>query len=141
MATPAQIRLANGTLVNALVSIVKNGTATAFPEPSSYKATMPIITSGGRNADGDFIGQYVNQKYKIELGWKFLTVSQWAQVLNWFSGSGNFTQTIIFFSELTGQWEEKEFYPGGDFPASVYLRDNSGNIVGYKDLKLSLIQV
>ena len=82
---------------------------------------------------------------KIEISWKYLTVEQWAKIQQCFSESagGKFINEVTFFDQTIGDWVEtpKEMYVS-DRKAGMWRRDpTNGNILGWTDCSLSLIEV
>ena len=137
----ANITLANGTQATALVSIDDENYA--FPEPSTYSSQCSTIVDGGRNVEGKYIGSVIRYDVaKISLTWKFISVENWATLLSKFSKPpvGDFVRTITFYLQDTGTWETRQMYVS-DRKANVFKRDNAGNIEGWTDVSLSLIEV
>lgn len=80
---------------------------------------------------------------KVELEWNFLTIEQWRDILRKFSikNGGSFTNQVTFFCQDSAEWETREMYVN-DRKANVFRRDpKTGDIIGYKGPKLSLIEV
>lgn len=135
----ANIRLSNGIMAQAMVSISDY----AVPEPSTYSSQTSTIVDSGRNAKGVMIGSIVREDIaKISLTWKFISVQDWATLLSKFSTiqGGSFINDVTFFLQDTGTWETRKMYVS-DRKANVYLRDEQGNIKGYTNVSLNLIEV
>lgn len=135
----ANITLSNGVQATAMVSIDNY----AFPEPSTYSSQTSTIVDSGRNAKGEMIGSVIREDIaKVSLTWKFISVQDWATLLGKFSTAqgGNFINDVTFFLQDTGTWETRKMYVS-DRKANVYLRDNTGNIKGYTNVSLNLIEV
>lgn len=135
----ANITLSNGVQATAMVSIGNY----AFPEPSTYSSQTSTIVDGGRNVKGEYIGSVVREDIaKISMTWNFISVQDWATLLSKFSTAqgGSFTNQITFFLQDTGTWETREMYVS-DRKANVFKRDNAGNIIGYTNVSLNLIEV
>ena len=135
----ANITLKNGNTAEAMVSIGNY----AFPEPSTYSSQTSTIVDSGRNADGYVIGSIVREDIaKVSLTWKFISVEDWATLLSKFSTAqgGSFINSVKFFLQDTGTWVTREMYVS-DRKANVYLRDANGNIRGYTNVSLNLIEV
>lgn len=115
-----------------------------FPEPSTYSGTTATLVDSGRNTDGYMIGSVIRDDVgKVEIGWRFLTVEQWRDILSQFSTArgGKFINTVTFFCQDSGEWETREMYIN-DRKASMFRRDPiTGEVVGYKDPSLALIEV
>ena len=115
-----------------------------FPEPSTYKGNTATLVDSARNVQGKMVGAVIRDDVgKVELTWNFLTVKQWADILKCFSISrgGKFINNVTFFCQDIGDWTTREMYVG-DRNADVFRRDpTTGEIIGYKDASLSLIEV
>ena len=116
----------------------------AFPEPSSYKGDTATLVDSARNVQGKMVGSVIRDDVgKIEMSWNFLTVKQWADILKCFSiaRGGKFINSVTFFCQDTGGWVTRQMYVS-DRSANVFRRDpNTGEILGYTDVSLSLIEV
>ena len=111
-----------------------------FPEPSGYSATTSTIVDSARNVNGYVVGAIVRSDVaKVELSWKYLTVRQWASILSLFSDS--FYNDVRFFNQTTGAYTTRTMYVS-DRNASVFRRDPvTGEILGWVNPSLSLIEV
>ena len=113
-----------------------------FPEPSTYSANTSTLVDSGRNVEGMFVGSVIRANIsKIEMSWKYLTVEQWAKILQCFNRTDNFTNTVEFFDQSVGGWVQKEMYVN-DRKAGMWRRNpETGDVMGWTDCSLSLIQV
>jgi hypothetical protein len=113
-----------------------------FPEPSTYSGNTSTLVDSGRNVEGMMVGSVIRDDIsKIEISWKYLTVEQWASILKCFKGTENFTYTVEFFDQSVGGWVKKEMYVN-DRKAGMWRRNPStGDVMGWTDCSLSLIQV
>lgn len=115
-----------------------------FPEPSEYNGNTSTIVDSARNAEGKMIGAVVRDDVgKVEISWKFLTVSQWARVLQCFrrASGGKFINSVTFFCQDIGDWTTREMYVS-DRKGGIFRRDpKTGDVIGYKGCSLSLIEV
>lgn len=115
-----------------------------FPEPSAYSGTTATLVDSARNTDGYMIGSVIRDDVgKVEIEWNYLTIQQWAAILAKFSTKrgGSFINDVTFFCQDSADWETREMYVN-DRSASVFRRDpNTGAVRGYKNPKLSLIEV
>ena len=113
-----------------------------FPEPSSYSGNTSTLVDSGRNVEGRMVGSVIRDDIsKVEISWKYLTVEQWARILQCFKGSENFTNLVEFFDQSVGGWVQKEMYIS-DRKAGMWRRNpNTGDVMGWTDCSLSLIQV
>ena len=115
-----------------------------FPEPSEYESNTATIVNSGRNVQGKVVGTVIRDDVaKVTLSWRFLTVSDWARINKCFSikHGGKFYNDVTFFNQVTGEWETRKMYVS-DRNASIFRRDPiSGDVVGYVNPKLSLVEV
>ena len=115
-----------------------------FPEPSAYSANTSTLVDSARNAEGRMVGSIIREDIsKVEISWKYLTVEQWANIQKCFSrrSGGTFTNLVDFFDQSVGDWVRKDMYVS-DRKAGMWRRDpNNGDILGWTDCSLSLIQV
>ena len=113
-----------------------------FPEPSTYSANTSTLVDSARNVEGRMVGSVIRDDIsKVEISWKYLTVEQWARILKCFNGFDNFVTNVTFFDQSKGGWVTKEMYVG-DRKANVFKRDpKSGDVIGWVDPSLSLIEV
>lgn len=115
----------------------------AFPEPSTYSATTSTVVDSGRNVEGYVIGAVIRDDIaKVELGWTFISASDWAAILAQFSPArgGKFYNNVTFYLQDTNSWVTREMYVS-DRTAAVFLRNKDGSIKGYQNAGLSLVQV
>jgi hypothetical protein len=112
----------------------------SLPEPSAYSAITSTIVDSARNVSGYVVGSVVRQDVaKIEVSWKYLTVSQWARILSLFTGS--FYNDVTFFNQATGNYTTRKMYVS-DRNASAWRRDpNTGEVLGWTGCSLSLVEV
>ena len=115
-----------------------------FPEPSAYSANTSTLVDSGRNVQGVMVGSVIRDDIsKIEISWKYLTIEQWARIQKCFSQSagGKFINTVEFFDQSLGTWNKKDMYVN-DRKAGMWRRHpETGDILGWTDCSLSLIQV
>lgn len=115
-----------------------------FPEPSSYNGYTATLVDSARNAQGVTIGAVIRDDVgKVEMSWKYLTVEQWANILKCFSiaRGGNFYNDVTFFCQDIGDWTTRPMYVS-DRKANMFRRDpETGEVLGYTDASLSLVEV
>lgn len=111
-----------------------------LPEPSSYSASTSTLVDSARNVKGYVIGSVVRGDVaKVELSWRYLTAEQWARILSLFTRS--FYNSVTFFNQATAQYETRQMYCG-DRTAGMWRRHpETGEVMGWTDLKLSLVEV
>ena len=114
----------------------------ALPEPSSYSGSTSTLVDAGRNVEGKFIGSVVRSDVaKVELKWNYLTVQEWANINQLFSGPNNFVREVEFFDQTRGTWTVREMYVS-DRSAGMWRRHPvTGDVLGWTDCALSLIEV
>lgn len=126
--------------MNSLVEVA----GVALPEPSTYSGLTATIVDSARNAEGRMIGAVIRDDVaKVELSWRFLTATQWSDILKLFtiSSGGGFTNMVRFFNQTTASYTTREMYVS-DRSAGMWRRDpESGDVAGFTDCKLSLIEV
>ena len=113
-----------------------------FPEPSSYSALTSTLVNSGRNVEGTMIGSVIREKVsKVEISWKYLTVEQWARILQCFSTKDTFINRVTFFDQTLGTTDTKQMYCS-DRKAGMWRRDpTTGAVLGWTDCSLSLIEI
>lgn len=111
-----------------------------FPEPSTYNATTSTIVDSARNVQGRVVGAVVRHDVaKVELSWNYLTAYQWAQILSLFTGS--FYNEVTFLNQATNQQTTRTMYVS-DRTAGMWRRNpQTGDIMGYTNCALSLVEV
>ena len=115
-----------------------------FPEPSAYSANTSTLVDSGRNVEGRMVGSVIRDDIsKVEISWKYLTVEQWANIQKCFrqSSGGKFINAVTFFDQSAGGWVTKEMYVG-DRKSGLWRRDpKNGDVLGWTDCSLSLVEV
>lgn len=116
----------------------------ALPEPSSYEGVTSTLVDSGRNLEGRVVGAVIRDDIgKVSLKWKYLTVEQWARINKMFkqSAGGKFINRVEFFDQTVGGWVTKEMYIN-DRKAGAWRRDpDTGELLGWTECSLSLIEV
>lgn len=111
-----------------------------LPEPSEYSANTSTIVDSARNVSGYVIGAVVrNDVAKVELKWRYLTAKQWAGILSLFTDS--FYNNVTFFNQATADYTTRQMYVG-DRSAGMWRRHpETGEVMGFTDCSLSLVEV
>lgn len=124
-------------------SLVKIGSV-ALPEPSTYSGNTSTLVDTARNTQGVMIGSVIRDDVaKVELSWKFLTITQWAEINKLFkiSAGGKFINDVTFFDQSTGDWITRQMYIS-DRSAGMWRRNpETGAVLGWTSCKLSLVEV
>jgi hypothetical protein len=105
--------------------------------PSAYAVGIQDITEAIRNGNGTLIADRIATKRTIDVSWLYLTNAQMAQILTLFTS--NFYVSVTYPDPVSGTNETRTFYPG-DRKGGVF-KLQSGNIVGWKDVSFSMIEV
>ena len=111
-----------------------------FPEPSTYMATTASLVNSARNVEGRMVGAQIRPDVaKIEITWKYLPADQWASILSLFSNS--FINEVHFWNQVTNDYDDRDMYVS-DRSSGLWRRDpQSGDIMGYTNCSLSLVEV
>lgn len=122
--------------MQALVTIA----GMALPEPSTYSGITSTLVDSARNVRGYVVGSVVRSDVaKVELGWKYLTAEQWASILSLFKK--NFYNEVTFYDQSIAGWVTREMYVS-DRNAGMFRRNpENGDVMGWTDCSLSLVEV
>ncbi len=111
-----------------------------LPEPSTYNASTSTLVDSARNVQGYVIGSVIrNDVAKIELSWRYLTAAQLANILSLFNRS--FYNNVRFFNMSTGDYETRQMYVGDRSSGMWRRHPETGEVMGWTDVKFSLIEV
>lgn len=122
--------------MEALVTV--NGVA--LPEPSTYDATTATIVDSGRNVQGEMIGAVIRSDVaKIEISWRYLTAKQWASVIGPFNS--NFMCSVRFFNQSTAAYTTRTMYVSDRTAAMFRRHPTTGEVMGFTNCSLSLVEV
>lgn len=115
-----------------------------FPEPSTYSANTSTLVDSGRNVQGKMVGSVIRDDVaKIEISWRYLTVQDWARIQQCFrqSSGGKFINLVEFFDQSVGGWVTREMYIS-DRKSGLWRRNpTTGDVMGWTNCSLSLIEV
>lgn len=111
-----------------------------FPEPSTYNGVTSTIVDAARNTAGYTVGAVIrNDVAKVEMTWKYLTVRQWADILSIFKA--NFYNDVRFFDQTTAGYATRTMYVS-DRQSGMWRRDSeTGEVLGWTNCTLSLVEV
>lgn len=111
-----------------------------LPEPSEYAANTATLVDSARNASGRVIGSVIRSDVaKVELSWRYLTAEQWAEILSLFTDK--FYNSVKFYNQSTADYTTREMYVG-DRSAGMWRRHpETGEVMGWTDCKLALVEV
>ena len=112
----------------------------ALPEPSYYDASTSTLVDSARNVSGYVVGSVVRHDVaKVELKWRYLTARQWANILGLFTN--NFYNSVTFFNQATADYTTRQMYVG-DRSAGMWRRHpTTGEVLGWTECSLSLVEV
>ena len=122
--------------MKALVTVA----GTALPEPSTYSGVTTTLVDSARNVKGYVVGSVVRSDVaKVDMSWKYLTAQQWAEILSLFKK--NFYNEVTFYDQTIAGWSTRTMYVS-DRTAGMFRRNpDNGDVMGYVDAKLSLVEV
>ena len=111
-----------------------------LPEPSEYSASTSTLVDSARNVSGYVIGAVIrNDVAKVELKWRYLTAVQWANILSLFTKK--FYNSVTFYNQSTASYSTRQMYVS-DRSAGMWRRHPStGEVMGWTDCSLSLVEV
>lgn len=114
-----------------------------FPTPSTYNATTSTLVDGARNTSGEYVGTFIRELAKVELSWRYLTATEWSNILKQFSPSnnGNFVRTITYLDQTTNTYLTKEMYVSDRKAGGFKYDETTGAMQGYTECSLSLVEV
>ncbi len=116
---------------------------TPLKNPSTYNALTADIVDSGRNVKGYIVSDVIRADVaKIEMSWRYLTASEWAGILSLFNPKrgGAFINTVKYFDQGYNAFQTRSMYVG-DRSSGIALLDIDGNVKGFSECKLSLIEV
>ena len=111
------------------------------PCPSRYRMTSSTIVDSGRNSKGILITTLVREGIrKIELEWNYLTAKNFEDIMSILES--DFKLVCDYYDTILGEHAIKEFYSGDRSGINAQqCLDENGKIVGYENVKISLVEV
>lgn len=105
-----------------------------LPTPTEYDVGIMDLSKAERNVKGQMIIERIATKRKIEVGWSYLTGSQYSQILNlvdpvFFS--------VTYFDPKSNGMVTGTFYSGDRVAPMMRFQNGVAN---WKDVKFSLIE-
>ena len=112
------------------------------PYPSSYKMTSTTLVDSGRNSQGIVVSNLVREGIrKLELTWKWLSAQNLQDIMSIIENN-SFKLNVVYYDTILGDFSSKEFYSGDRVSISAKQSlDVNGKIVGYENVKISLVEV
>lgn len=113
------------------------------PKYGSGGFTLSTLVDGGRNQNGNFIGQVIgNDKMKIEIDLAAMKPRDLRKFLSLFDRTqgGSFTNNFSVLNPVTNQYETRLFYVG-DRKGTPFKLQANGRPEYYLGIKANLIEV
>lgn len=110
-----------------------------FPSPGLYPSmVVTTAVNAARNANNKVVGRKIGRdNYKNDnLFWPLLDAETWSEILQEFDR--NFFSTVEFWDMVNNKWRTLTMYPG-DRTADVYMTDENGIPILYKDCKVNIV--
>ena len=123
--------------------ITAGGIALPSPIVGGYDLSLSTLVDGGRNAQGQFVGQVIgDDKLKITGSFGNLTQEEFQRFLRLFDRNfgGAFVQRFTVFDPRVGDFVVKEMYVG-DRTGKALALDGLHRPTMWGDIKASLIEV
>lgn len=126
---------------------VKTTSGIEIPAPAfnSGKTSISTLVNGGRNANGQFVGQVIgDDKLKIEMNWAALTPTQFRSLLRiWDRGQGgSFVNTFTVYDPRTMTYRDVKMYVGDREGTPIMVADpGGGHPAWWVDIQANLIEV
>lgn len=122
----------------------RSGIVVPTPALDSGKTTIATLVDGGRNSNGDFIGQVLgNDKLKIEMSWKVLTPEQFQTLLKIFDRQqgGSFVNDFRVFDPRVNDFVWKTMYVGDRSGRPFKVSPQTFRPEYWLDVQANLIEV
>lgn len=122
-----------------------NINALALPTPSysSAKQTASTLVNSGRSAgNGKLFAQRVGDRdlTKIEISWKYLTASQWSNVLNKIGeGDEGFYVYIKYFDMTSNDFKIRQFYPSDRVATPFKINHDTKKVLSWLDCSVNFV--
>ena len=108
---------------------------TTIKTPSDYTLGYKDIDKAWRNTNGLMRLEFIAQKRKIEMKWKFLTSTE-AELIRSLAKNAVTRFVTVTYPEADGSIESGTFYAGDlDLKAFDYV----GSVIRYRDVSLNMI--
>ena len=111
-------------------------------DPSEFNSTTSTVVDSARNVQGIMVGAVIRDSLaKIELKYRFLSAKDWSDLLKMFNESqgGHFINDVTFYNQDTAKWETRQMYIS-DKTSGMWLRSDNGDVIGWKDCRIALIE-
>ena len=113
-----------------------------LPAPSDYKTNTADFFDGARNLLGKTIGTIIRSDVaKVEMRWSYIDAQEWADMLKLFkkNAGGRFYNTCTYYEQTLNDWDTRVLYVS-DRNAGIFMRDKQGQIRGYQNARIALIE-
>lgn len=121
-----------------------NGVAIPAPAYGSGGFSLSTLVDGGRNQNGNFIGQVIgNDKLKIEIEFAAMTPSELQRFLAIFDRrvGGSFTNVFTVYDPALGRFREALMYVGDRSGNPLKVNTTTGVPERFLNIKANLIEV
>lgn len=117
----------------------------SLPMPSTYTANTADLVDSARNVKGVVVGSVIRSDVaKVELSWNYLTMAQWAEVLELFNGkgTGKFYNKVRFLNQVTNAFETRTMYVSDRSNGGIVQNIGPGatGFSGWTNCQLSLVE-
>ena len=107
----------------------------AIPAPSKYNPYPTLREKSTENSLGDVVRKIISSRWKIEMGWDYLTKEQYAQLIDI-----KFRESFLCeFPNSKGQMVTKTMY-AGDPKGEANVADRDGIVRDWVNVTLNFIQ-
>lgn len=120
-----------------------SGVVIPAPAYESGGFTLSTFVDGGRNMEGNFIGQYIADKYKVDINFAQMSPEQLSSFLALFDPQqgGSFTNQFTVFDARKNDFSTMLMYVG-DRSGTPYCVDGStGRPERWMNVRANLIEV
>jgi hypothetical protein len=107
-------------------------------EVSDYSVENNPVAKGKRNADGNFIGDKINDKAKIIVVWSSLTGAELATLHTYFD---LFIISVTYVNPKTNSTRTASFYTSPVKQKAFKYNATTGKIELYENVSINLIEV
>lgn len=128
------------------MAYITHSSGMVIPAPSygSGGFTLSTLVDGGRNANGNFIGQVIgDDKLKIDVTFAELSPEELRRFLALFDRrvGGSFTNTFTVYDPALGRYRQALMYVGDRSGNPIMVNDSTGLPKHFLNIKANLIEV
>lgn len=113
------------------------------PAYESGNFTLSTFVDGGRNMEGTFIGNYIADKYKVDINFAALTPEETARFLSLFDPAqgGSFTNQFTVFDASRNSFRSMNMYVGDRTGTPFKVHADTGRPEYFLNVQANLIEV